>query len=96
MLVNRRTFLVKRGHIDEAVELLKTGADHLEAVPTFRVYGGYISPFDTVVLELEFENLTEYERFWTEWADAPESEVVLEKWLQITESGGTNEVWQLL
>jgi hypothetical protein len=96
MLVHRTTFVVKVGKRDEAVEVLKSGADYLEKVPTFRVYGSSIGPRDTLVLELEFENLAEYERFWDEWFATPESAAVMEKWVQLREPGGTSEIWQLL
>lgn len=96
MLVHRQTFIVKPGKWEEAIKVLKTGADHLDNRPPFRVYGSYIGNNDTIVLELEFENMTEYERFWNAWFAAPESAAVGEKWNQLHLPGGTNEVWQLL
>ena len=96
MIVHRQTFTVKLGQRDAAMELLNTGGTHVEPTPTFRVYGNSVGPHDTVVLEIEFENLADYERFWNAWRAAPESAAVFEKWYQLIEPGGTSEIWDLL
>lgn len=96
MIAQRLTFVVKAGKWDEAVELLKTGADHLDNVPTSRVYGSHFGPRDTLVLEVEFENMAELERWWAKYSAAPESAAVNEGWIQLRAPGGTNEIWDLL
>lgn len=95
-MVQRITYVVKVGKQDEAVELLKAGADHLENVAPSRVYGHRFGPRDTVAIELEVENLAELERFWGEWQAAPETAAVVEKWDRLVEPGGTTEIWKLL
>ena len=96
MLVNRRTFSVKRGRSDELVEILQHGADHIDTKPTFRVLVSQIGTFDQIELELEFDSLAEYESFWTAWSEAPESEGVLERFQDATLSGGSNTVWEVV
>ena len=96
MLVNRRTFMVKNGHWDEAVamgvaEVQRVGLPHAS-----RVYAPEIGPFSTLVLEADFESLAEYEEFWAEYFASPEAVEFNEKWDTVTESGGTNEIWRLV
>ena len=96
MIVNRRTFNVKKGRIREAVELLKTPLDFLDSKPlTMRIYISNIGTFDQVAFEQEFENLTEYEKSVSAFAAAPGTPALMEKWLDVTLEGGTNEIWIL-
>ena len=94
MLVNRRTFKIKRGCSGEAVELVKAEAKRHVAPHAFRLYVPRFGPFDVLILEWEFESLEEHERFWAEWR-APEAATFLEKWFTLTEAGETNEIWDL-
>jgi len=91
-IVNRRTFVAKRGHIDEAVKLLK-GEEGGEIVS--RVYRSHYGTFDAVALEVEFESVAAMEQGWADWYASPLGEQVMKRWLEITEPGGSNEVWIL-
>lgn len=95
MLVNRRTFMVKTGRVEEAAKLLKAGEKYHKHVPTNRIYISDIGTYNQVVLELEFENMTEYERFWAEWEASPDLEAFMKKWHKVTK-GGISEIWQLV
>ena len=88
-LVNRRTVIAKHGHVDEAVKLLKGG----EIVS--RVYRSHYGTFDAVALEVEFDSVDAMERGWAEWGATAEAEQFMKRWVEITEPGGTNEVWIL-
>lgn len=91
-VVNRRTFIAKRGHLDEVVAMLKgEGGDD----PASRVYRSHYGPFDAVALEVEFESVAAMEQGWAEWYASPGGEQFMQRWLEITESGGSNEVWIL-
>ncbi|MDF1515301.1 MAG: hypothetical protein P1S60_15940 [Anaerolineae bacterium] len=48
------------------------------------------------MMELEFENLKAYEKFWTAWGNAPETPAFMKKWFKATKGGGTNEIWDLV
>ena len=95
MIVNRRTFIVKRGCQQKIVDLIR------EATPKFphphprRLYTPRIAPFDTIAIEIEFEDLEGYEKYWTEWGAWAETTGFMEKWFELTESGGSNEVWTM-
>jgi len=95
MLVNRRTFIAKRGCLDEVVQLLKAAGEKIDLPNRYRLCVSNIGPFDTLALEIEVENLAEYERVWTLIGErtAPE---VWEKWFALTETGGANEIWTLM
>jgi len=91
MFVNRRTFIAKRGKMDEAIAFVKEGMDWPHAA---RVYASDLGLFDTFAVEFEFENLAEYERLMKE-AMATATPEWWEKWFSLTENGGTNEIWRL-
>jgi hypothetical protein len=95
MIVNRRTFLVKQGCMDDLVALMKAEAERINIAVPFRIYTPYIAPFDFVAAEWEFGSLADYNKFWTEWFARPETAEFMEKWNKLTERGGTNEIWDL-
>ena len=99
MIVNRRTFVAKRGHLDDAVALLKEAIDTaLEATDspgTARFYLPEIAPFDILAVELEYEDWDHYHGALAEWAQVV-TEKFWEQWFAVTENGGTNEVWRIV
>lgn len=96
MLVNRRTFNVKMGHMDEVVALIKAEIEQFTSYTrASRIYTPETGSFDVVAVEWEYENLEEYERLWAEWGATPEAAAFTEKWYDLTERGGTNEIWHL-
>ncbi len=89
MYVNRRTFIVKRGCTDEAVAMLVEGSGDSDA----RIYRSHYGPFDTVAFEIEAASMAEMEAIWNEWSESPESETFMQRWHEITKSGGKSEIW---
>lgn len=96
MLLNRHTINVKLGRAAELAELLKTGANHLDWIPPFRVMAARIGVQDRMALELEFESLADYDRFWSAFAAAPETQQVMARLLELTEPGTVNEIWEVV
>ena len=96
MITNRRTFIVKRGRLQEAAALIKAEAERVDIANPQRVYVPEIAPFDVLVYEADYESLAEYEQVWAEWLASPEAAAFLEQWDAITETGGTNEIWTLV
>jgi hypothetical protein len=94
MLVNRRTFIVKRGAYDALLALLQEAVR--ESGGNGRILVPEIAPFDQLVVEAEFESLAAYEQFWSNWGDQPTTPAFMERWFTLTESGGTNEIWRLV
>lgn len=95
MIVNRSTFVAKRGCMEDLVALMKAEQERLNVSITFRVYTPSIAPSDFVAAEWEFGSLEDYEKFWTDWFARPETAEFMEKWYKLTETGGTNEIWNL-
>ena len=95
MLVNRRTFIVKPGHLEEAIELLKAEVTRVWPSMPVRYYREHIAPSDTGAFEAEFESLAAYEKAMAEGWPRVSAEY-LEKWNQLAEAGGTNEFWELV
>ena len=95
MIVNRRTFIAKRGRTRDLVALMLAEQAHLNLPITFRVYSSNIAPFDQVVGEWEFENLVEYDKFWNDWFAMPGNADFMEKWYALTENGGSSQIWNL-
>jgi hypothetical protein len=96
MIVNRRTFAMKRGCMEEVVALVKADWERNSWPHARRLYTPNIAPFGVMVVELEFENLAEYEKSWAEWFASPEGVAFMEKWVTLTRSSGTNEIWNLV
>jgi hypothetical protein len=91
-IVNRRTFIPKRGHQQEVIDMLK-GEEGSAYVS--RVYTAHYGPFDVAVLEVEFADLAAMEAGWNAWSASERAANIMPRWLEITEPGGSNEVWQI-
>jgi len=99
MLVNRRTFAAKKGRMDDAVAVLKEAAELINrslSDATCRICRSDIGPFDTLAIEVEYESLAEYHRLATEYFASPEMASLLDKWNEVAETGGTNDIWTLV
>ena len=94
MIVQRLTWLAKRGHVMEAVKLAV--AERERTGSTHRIYESYFGPHNTIAVEFEFEDFEELETFWSEWSATSESAAFMEKWRDLLEPGGTDEIWTLV
>jgi hypothetical protein len=93
-IVNRRTFTVKLGKSLELIELLK-GTREGEGVVPFEIETTIWGPNDTLALDFNFESLAAHDQAWADWGAAERSGPFFEKWFQLVESGGTNEIWEV-
>jgi hypothetical protein len=91
-IVNRRTHIAKRGHRQEVIEMLKgeEGGPYVSRVST-----AHYGPFDVAVLEVEFADLAAMEAGWNAWFASERGGNFMSRWVEITEPGGSNEVWQI-
>ena len=103
MLVNRRTFIVKKPYFEEALTLLaelRQLAKLVDSNALIRVYASELGPFDTIAYEAEHESLAAYERVLAEFQEHPSVVARLPdwftRWQEITEPGGVNEFWRLV
>ena len=97
MIVDRRTYFVKRGCEAELVKLLK---DEIEADSTYthsyRIYTPNISTYGVVIVEWEYKDLQEMQASWDAWFANPAAAAFREKWFELTNVGGGGEVWNLV
>jgi hypothetical protein len=94
MIVQRITFIPKRGQQNKVVELIKSGESYTPFQVPYRILLPSVGPLDVVAFELEFKDIAEFDRFWAGWNEkAPES--FWEKWYGATENGGTSELWRV-
>jgi hypothetical protein len=100
MLLDRRVFIVKFGKMAEVLELLKAEQARVQQAYGFsgatRNYVNVVAPNNHLVLEREWNNLAEWEAFWSAWQASPEGKAFLEKWSPLLEPGGWGELWQLV
>ena len=100
MIVNRRTFNVKSGHMQDAAQWIQSQIAAGQARGGFpgqtRVYVSSIGRFGQVAFEAEFESLAEYEAFWATWRALPTTAEVMKEWRTLTKPDGTNEIWDLI
>ena len=94
MILQRITFNVKVGCLNKLVELIN--AARAQATKEFRIYTSYIAPLDKLVEEIEFENMAELEKFWADFWANPGTPELMDKFNQLVETGGTNEVWNVV
>lgn len=96
MIVNRRTFTVKWGRMEEVVALIKAEIKRVDFPHAWRIYTPGIGAFSVLAIEGEYENLEEYERFWAEYSSSPEGVEANEKLATMLVEGGANEIWTLV
>jgi hypothetical protein len=94
MIVQRLTWLAKRGRVTEAVNL--ASAERERTGGTHRIYRDRVGPFNTIVMEFEFEDFEEMETFWSEWFATSEADAFVKKWNDLLEAGGHEEIWTLV
>lgn len=97
MFVLRMTRLVRKDSskavADRFAQSIKAMAPH-----RYRIYTQGVGPRDTVVVEIEFESLAEYEPFLTSHLkpDAGASDPEFRSWwAEVGVPGGTDELWNL-
>ena len=59
----------------------------------FRIYIPQTGSLFVVAVEWEYESPEEYDRLWTEWRALPEAAAFIERLYDLTEVGGTRELW---
>jgi hypothetical protein len=96
MLVNRRTWVVKRGRMQEALELFKAEGKRINSPITNRLYAPSIGAFDLLALESEYESLEAFEKDFAGYYASPEGTAFQEKLYELTEVGGGDEFWVLV
>lgn len=95
MLINQRTFTIKRGHTEEAVKHLKASFAKLNPPIPTRILVPNIAPFDQIIFETEHEDMAGYQQDWDRVVGEPWFEEAINKWHTLNETGGTNYIWSV-
>ena len=99
MIVNRRTFYIKSGRMQDAVQLIKQeiAAGRETGGPSrgSRIYVSETGQRNRLAVEWDHESLAAYEQFWAEWATRPTTPAFMEKWLALFDSSSINELWNV-
>jgi hypothetical protein len=93
MIVNRRTFIVKKGKMDELVALLVNSRPNEEY--RSRIYHSMFGPFDTVAVEFEARDMEGLNRAFEEASSDTDWGEFMTKFDELTVPGGSNEIWML-
>lgn len=97
MISDRRMYNVKPGCEEAVVELLKEEIEGNSVYThSYRIYTSYISSYDVVIVEWEFEDLQEMRADWDAWFAKTDMTEFNEKWDELTERGGHGEIWELV
>lgn len=100
MFVDRRTFRIKAGRMQEMIALAEAQRE-----PFLQGRGGAgglrylvnkVATFDTFVFESEWNSLAEWEAYWEEWRSRPESAEFGRKLAELLESGGEHQFWTIV
>ena len=97
MIVDRRTYFVKRGCEAALVELLKEVIEESTSYThSYRIYTPNVSTYGVVIVEWEFKDLQEMQASWDAWEANPAAPAFFEKFFELTNLGGGGEVWNLV
>ncbi len=99
MIVNRRSFNIKPGCMQEAIQLIndvvrEMGSQAGGTNP--RLLTAAMGPFDVLIMEVEHENLESYQKYWDAIFGHPAMEPFFTKWWTLASGGGVNEVWDVV
>ena len=95
MIVQRMVIRSKPGRVDDVVELLEGERARDDAVP-MRIFTCNIGPSNVAVAcELTFENMSDYEKSWVDWAALPTTPQYMEKWFQCVDDW-SDEIWNVV
>lgn len=95
MYVQRTFYRVRHGCTDELVRMILDEFQHIGFRGVYRVSTPTFGPRDVVCWEAEFADLAAYEQFWADWLQRPTTPAFMNRWGELTEAGGTNELWKL-
>jgi hypothetical protein len=92
MILRRIRFVVKRGHFQEAVTMIRQMLERSDR--PYRVYRTIYGDNDILTFDVEFENLEQLAaRTQTRWKDDEEGEFA--DWYRITDSSETEVLMQV-
>ncbi len=95
MIVNRRTFIVKKGKMDELVTLLVNAKETSGEGYRLRIYHSMFGPFDTIAMEIEVKDMDDLNHYFEGIRTDQNWVKFIAKFDELTVPGGSNEIWTL-
>lgn len=96
MLAYRRTWYVKLGRMQEALELIQQAVDTFrDRGFTGRAYSSNVGPADVIVWEEDWSSTQEHDQAWAEFGNTAEAKEWFQQWFKLVERGGMQETWNL-
>jgi hypothetical protein len=97
MIVDRRTYNIKLGQQDQAIQLLQAemaGLTADNAAPPYRIYLSHTGRFGQIAVEWDFGSPAERETFWRDWR--PHASSFIKQWYEINQGDIQIQVWELV
>jgi hypothetical protein len=94
MIVERWTFQIKPGRVDEAVALLLNLREQSPDKERIYVLQSRFGAANRVLWAYTFDNLAQHEQVWNERAKQ-DNQAFLEKWNALREGESQREIWDL-
>jgi hypothetical protein len=96
MVVQRATYNIKPGRMEDALALAKAEIDKggMES-RAVRLYSPNVAPLDVLAVEWEWDSLAQREQEWAKWLATDAAAAFAPKWADVIAGGGTEEIWNL-
>ena len=94
MIVQRFTFRVKIGKMEEALEVGKE-ARRIWPGRSGRLYSSNVGPMNTLVFDNVAENMEELEKLWDQCKADDRWAPLIDRWRQLIAEEGPSELWNL-
>ena len=89
--IERRTFTIERGRLDEAIQLVKAEVERIHNTNAYLFTAVYGS-FDALILDTRDNDAKAIEKWWDEWGATPEAAAFQDKWAPLVVTG-KRELW---
>ena len=93
MIVERLFHYPKPGRRPELRELLKAEIQRYPGPRATRLYWDFAGCDSPVAVEIEFEDMVEYMKWWTGYQADPGAHALMEKYEKLVYRQRTNELW---
>ena len=90
--IERRTFTVKSGRLDDAIRLIKAEVERPPQTTGAYVFTAVYGSFDTLVMDMRADDPGAIEKSWAAWEATPDATAFLEKWSPLILTG-KRELW---
>ena len=94
MILEQQIWKAKRRRRDKVVALAKAECARM-GIP-YRIYTPMTHPGEIVIIEFQFEDLSEHARFWDTWRAQPETQEYQKRLSELVETQHHNELYRVL